>query len=602
MIAFISKRLRIWKSDDGVAMVMVIGVGVVLTLLVVSGIALSLGTLKRSASDSDWNAALAAAYAGVEEYQSRLTDEPAYVKYGNPDSTFSNPSASTTPKVQLPPTTKANPAFGLGTSGTWAAVAGSSGKSKFRYEVDNLKYGDTGTIRLRSTGLVGTETRTIIADLRQKGFIDFLYFTDYEMSDPAIVGGDCQVIHLYEGRDTSCVIQFAATDVIGGPVHSNDTIVICGATRFKGLVTTGNPAGGYRKPQSTCVNGVFDLGQPTYSPSISMPATNTQIKKETRTDLTLTDVPRPGCLYTGPTKITFLTGGKMNVKSPWTKFTNVQGDPVTSGDNSLSAQCGSIAALQSAAGADVPVPANNVVYVQNIPLTGINSATQAETIGAATGNGSGSRAAACLTANTASPTKLQNNNNVSQNVLGFPANSEKPLVAGTGADASYGCRNGDVFIQGELSGGAVTVASENYVYVTGDIKYKDADTDMLGLIGNNAVWVYNPMDSSNTSISGYTTKDRRIDAAILSVAHTFTVQNYGVGSSRGTLTVNGAISQKFRGPVATTGGTGYSKNYVYDTRYRYTAPPKFLSPVTTTYGINVWVEVSPVFKGSGAYR
>ena len=155
----------------------------------------------------------------------------------------------------------------------------------------------------------------------------------------------------------------------------------------------------------------------------------------------------------------------------------------------------------------------------------------------------------------------------------------------------------------------MTVAAENYIYATGDIKYGDSDKDMLGLIGNNAVWVYNPMTSGAAMVSGYTTLDRRIDAAILSVAHTFTVQNYTIGPSktsptygRGILTVNGSIAQKFRGPVATAGGTGYSKNYVYDSRFRYAAPPKFLSPVTTTYGINVWVEVNPAFNEDGTYK
>jgi hypothetical protein len=32
------------------------------------------------------------------------------------------------------------------------------------------------------------------------------------------------------------------------------------------------------------------------------------------------------------------------------------------------------------------------------------------------------------------------------------------------------------------------------------------------------------------------------------------------------------------------------------------APPKYLSPVTTTYGVSVWVEVSPVFQSTGAYQ
>ncbi len=103
-----------------------------------------------------------------------------------------------------------------------------------------------------------------------------------------------------------------------------------------------------------------------------------------------------------------------------------------------------------------------------------------------------------------------------------------------------------MFVKGDLKG-QVTVAAENFVYATGDIKYEDDSRDMLGLVGNNAVLVWNPMNTSNDNM--LTDSSRRIDAAILSVAHTFQVQNYDRGGNRGTLTINGAIAQKFRGIV-----------------------------------------------------
>jgi len=588
MHRFRQLRLRLRERDEGVALVMVIGVGSVLTLLIVAAVALSVGSSRNATADEQWNAALAAAYAGVEEYQARLSDEPSYVKYGNPSSTFSNPSGNAVSTVQLPITL--NPAFGLGATGTWVTVPGSTNAS-FRYEVDNSTYAATGTIRVRSTGKVGERVRSITADLRQQGFIDFLYFTDYEMSDPAVVGGGCPLTYRWAGRGSNCTIQFSPTDRIGGPAHSNDTILTCGPTKFLGEVTTGNPAGGY--DNGGCAAASFDYGSPQYSPVVSMPATNTELKKETRTDAAVSeDVPRPGCLYTGPTRITFLDNGKMNVRSPWTKFTTVKGDPATAGDATSDSRCGAPAALRAPAGAEVNVPTNNVVYVQNIPLTGINSATLAET----TSSGNNRR---CK--DTSGNSLSVNSNSYSQNVVGYPLADEVPPQPGVESDDSYGCRNGDLFVSGRLSGGAVTMAAENYVYVTGDITYRNADDDMLGLIGQNAVWVHNPIRSNGSFL---TAKNRTISAAILSVQHTFLVQNHTRGSdNRGTLTVMGAIAQKFRGPVGVSNGTGFlTKNYLYDTRFRYTAPPKFLSPVTTTYGVNVWVETAPPFNIDGTYR
>ena len=59
---------------------------------------------------------------------------------------------------------------------------------------------------------------------------------------------------------------------------------------------------------------------------------------------------------------------------------------------------------------------------------------------------------------------------------------------------------------------------------------------------------------------------------MLAIKHSFIVDNYNCGAPLGTLNVNGAIAQKFRGAVGTGGGgsdTGYLKNYNYDERLQY---------------------------------
>lgn len=607
MIALRKVRLRLRAAQEGVALVMVIGIAGVMSLLLVAAVSISLGTLHRSDDDQDWNAALAAAFAGLEEYQSRLSEEPGYVQYGNPASSFSRPNTTIPATVKLP--TTANPAFGLGTSGTWAIARGPNVGTqpgpelfRYRYEVDNRAYNATGNIRLRSTGRVDQETRTVVADVRQTGFIDYVYFTDYEYQDPTIPpipSPLCANVHNWEGsgRASSCRIYFLTGDAVHGPLHSNDTLYICGGTTFDSTITTGRPTGGYQggTGSSGCTSATptFSAGAPVYSPSIAMPATNGELIKETRTDIP-DEVPRPGCLYTGPTVITFLSNGKMNVKSPWTKFVNISNAAGTTGNNTYATKCGSITDLKSAAGATIDVVQNNVVYVQNIPLTGANGAATADT----------QTTTGTLRCKTTTGTVIGNSFAYSQNIVGYPVNgsssttTEKPQVAGTAANASYGCRNGDVFVSGVNAGGAITIAAQNYIYITGDLTYANVDTDMIGLVGQNAVWVYNPINNNSSPAYMLTNGNRTIQAAILSVAHTFAAQNHAL-ADRGTLTVYGSIAQKYRGLVS-SGTNGYTKNYQYDPRYRYTAPPKFLSPVTTTYGINVWVEVSPVMNADGS--
>lgn len=565
--------------SDGMALVTVVIFGTVLVMLVATAAAFASSGAIKSRTDDDWNGAMAAAYAGLEDYKARLANDTTYVQYRNPASPFSAAGTG-----NLPPTT--NPALLLG-GAKWAQVPGNPdqpSRAFFRYEVDNSQYANSGVVRLRSTGMVGSEVRSIVVNVKQTGFIDFLYFTDFEVKDPVQSKPSCATstgkphyawYYTSNTHDSNCTeIQFGPNDVINGPLHSNDTLLICGST-FNGKVTTANTKSPYWKKASGCSNPTFTQGVPTPDSSIGMPQTNLQMKTETRTDLS-DSVKRPGCLYTGPTVITFTGDGKMNVKSPFTKFTQVVGDPAT--DGSTPDLCGKVGnvtnGLGSTAGATIDVLPQNLIYVQNVPAAGDKNYTASGTW-------------------PANFTCAPSGNGWSFGSSAYPmANETVPSAT----PAHYGCRNGDVFVQGTLHG-QDTVAAQNYVYITGNLTYQDNTKDMLGLVGNNAVWVWNPFKDSSTPLLG---SDRTIYAAILSVGHTFMVQNYDIGPARGSLNIYGAIAQEYRGTVGTAAGNGYIKNYNYDPRFKYTAPPKFLSPVSTTYGVSTLVEVPKAFKPDGS--
>lgn len=578
----LARRLHTSTGDErGFALLVVIGIGLLMLILVATSLTVAANGLRKTDTDQDWNGALDAAFAGVEEYQSRLASDVSYYKYGNPAALFSKtPISSST--VTLPTGSATNPAFGTGVSGTWATVPGSSPVASFRYEVDNSKYPLTGGIRLRSTGRVGTVTRTIVADLKQSGFIDFLYFTDFEVQDPELTGKTYCNVHIWEGRSTNCdTIQFASVDTIEGPVHSNDTLTICGTT-FKGRVTSSNPNTPIAIKPNGCSAGNYAVGTgPVYQSEITMPPTNAELKKETRNDLTASEVPIPGCLYTGPTVVTFTSNGKMNVKSPWTIKTNIS---AVAADSTAPSKCGTpgtgTGALGSSTGATIDVLASNVIYVQNVPTVTTDPNYRAS-------NPSGF---SCTNSNqgwTSSAAK-------------YPVNNEITPSGSSAAKPAYGCKNGDLFVAGVFKG-ALTAAAENYIYVTGNLTYADDATDILGLVGNGAVWVWNPMKTTNGNTRPLLTdSERTIEAAILSVAHTFQVQNFNQGAtSRGTLTINGSIAQAFRGPVGLTSGVGYAKNYKYDTRLAFMAPPKFLSPVSSAYGVTQFASVPSAYTAAG---
>ena len=138
-----------------------------------------------------------------------------------------------------------------------------------------------------------------------------------------------------------------------------------------------------------------------------------------------------------------------------------------------------------------------------------------------------------------------------------------------------------MFLSGTLRG-RLTIAAENNIVVVANTTYQTtgaASTDMLGLVANQFVQVYHPVNSSGNNLSDSRNPtaiftNPQIHAAMLALGHSFIVQNYDEGAQLGTITINGVIAQKWRGPVGTSaGGTGYLKSYGYDSRLQYASPP-----------------------------
>lgn len=583
-------RGRRGGDDRGYVLPVVLGLGLVMMLSVATALSLTVSGSQKADTDQDWNAALAAAYAGIEDYQSRVENDTSYVRYGNPASSFSGSSTGLT----LPTGSSANPAFTVTAGGAWAEVPGSEGIAQFRYEIDNSQYPLTGVIRIRATGRVGEQTRSVIADLRQDGFSDYVYFTDYEVQDPLITSGNDPHCAAYwwnrppqRGSGSACAdIQFATGDVLNGKVHSNDRLYVCGA-RFKGTVTTASQA---NPLYGTCGTPIFEAGSPIRTPSIIMPITNSEMKKETRRDLPA-EVADPGCLYTGPTRIVLNSNGTMTIYSPFTLKTQIA---ATAAGAATPAKCGmpgtGTGQLGNPGGATVATLDHNLVFVQNVPSStsdpNYRAANSWPTNFTCTGSG-GSQGWTF-----GSGASIQR----------YPATNEAMPTTSTSTTPAYGCRNGDLFVQGTM-GGQMTIAAENFVYITGNITYADSARDILGIVGQNAVWVWNPMNSSGQAILG---QNRTIYAALLSVAHTIQVQNWNLGSPRGTLTIVGSMAQRFRGTVGTGSGasvaTGYLKSYNYDARLTYMSPPKYLTPTSTTYDMTQIAGVPSAFDASGNPR
>lgn len=600
-VALRGRPSRADHPDEGFALVMVVGTMAVLMLLVLAATAFAAQNVPTSRRAQDYAAAMAAAQAGVDDFLSRLN---------TCDTHWASPCPGS-PEEKARSDDPAAP--------KWARVPGTSGAKapQYTYAVVSNPTTTPGLIRVLSQGRVltrtaadGTKTwvtRRIVVDLRKDGFLQFIYYTDKESLAPALMrsiwgaglpassttvnyafNGGTAYKETYSGLDDtavqacaryyysvppatgarsaptqtktvywtkagveqapvssqvaisggpSCDINFVGGDVINGPMYTKDAMLLSPRSGknplFKGTVetywqTSYSPAAPASAPYRQNSGGVPDPAG--FAPTIAtrlleLPPTNGSIRSAAVTGS------GQGCLYQGPTRITLRNDGKMLVENAtMTAAANPGCGPSTSSTDWLS------------------LPKNGVVYVDPTTAT-------------CPGNG--------------------------KSLQTYPVADDI---------TTYDCRAGDAFVSGTLKG-QLTIATAGDVVVTDDLVYSrqvwngtkidPTVTDVLGLVAQGWVKTYHPVTSSNAELAQAQIKDLQIDAAILSVDNSFTVQwfNRGTSSGLGTLKVRGGIYQRYRGPVGTSGGQGYLKDYVYDTRLVSLPPPYFLEPTSAPWKV-----------------
>ncbi len=585
--------------DRGSSVLLVLVTMTIIAALVTVGLNRALNTLQYSDTSDDWREALAAAESGVDDYVARLNRDDNYWRTAD----CNNVAIKGNPAVTG---TVSSCGWGASTPLGWKTVLGSS-NAAFHYDIDIRDTFVDGTIKLTSTGRVGKRTRSIQVVLRRLGFGEFLYYTVYETTDPAnetVYGLDNSTAQnncarYYWGSTTRRVstqttnmsnlsyycrdINFVTGDRINGPMHSNDAILISGSPQFRGTTTTSYPSCRGATSSSQCYrpNGstspTFSRGI-SYRGEIQLPTSIGDMRQYVTYGAGV-PAANVGCLYTGPTRIVFqtTTGTATPMMRVWSKWSGLTGGGVTW--SNYSAQCGTTTALQSSAGALIPVPQNKVVMVQNVP----QAQTQPNTTSACTTNGIGDSLPVANDFNS--------------------------------TFRSAQCRYGTLYVEGQLKG-RLTMTADNDIIVTGDITYNGGEngTDALGLIAENSVNIYHPVqrtssvDNNGNVVYTYTNLNRNgnrapltnvtLSAAVLTLKHSFGVQMYDQGAKLNNLTVFGSLAQRFRGAVGTgssTSGTGYIKDYNYDSRLRYSPPPYFLDPVESAWGWKTFGEATPKY-------
>lgn len=528
LLEHLISRLR---QEGGFTMAAVMGSMV--AIMGFSAVALAVATddLEGNAYNKETKQAVAAAEAGINDYLYHVNQDNAYwAKCADVETPTAVNQIGSQARTRPVPGTNATYAIEL------MPANGAPACDKTNAAATMLDTA-TGTFQIRSTGRVPTgggrfAERQIVATFKRRGFLDFLYFTDFETSDPAWydletqglptrngdtpsktlvewASANCQTYwkdgrgsKLYDGEiyyggrwyefDRRCSsIQFANADRINGPLHTNDDLLVCGSPTFgrssgDKIEVSGQTPGtpGWR---ASCDNTNPNFVG-TFNPSalnVTLPKSNTKIEQ----------IVDPAYKFTGTTHIT-LNGTNMTITNTTMGLSNVSR----------------------------PLPPNGVIFVED----------------------------------------------------GVCGQGYQPLSPYT---APAGC--GDVWLQGSYSKD-LTIAAEKDVVLREDVVR--ANDSVLGLIANNFVRVYHPTSGSPCQNASGGPGSIRIDAAILALQHSFTVDRYDCGANLGTLTVNGVIAQRFRGPVG-RGSSGYIKEYNYDDRLSLRQPPHFLDPVESAWRI-----------------
>lgn len=499
-------------------MVVVLGVMLVASLVLAAGFAASNSQIELSHKTVVQQKAYFAALAGVQEFEYQLQSNPNYWE-GCP-----SPTGTEEDERYEVTVLGANGHSACSSTEPFATAIESTGAvaNTFRIVATGCA-GETTLSSCTSQSHANVRTRSIVATFRVTGFLDYVYFTQYEDEDPEVNGQSAAECERYykvgaSTRSGNCVnIIFASEDSVNGPMHTNDSALVeCSSKLSFGRAKQSPPDAVemYGGPLPASGGSACPKGSPTYNTEGGAPSKGEELRPP-QSDTSLKLYVEPQNKFAGVTHIV-LNGSKVNVKY----WKNVSG--------TLKAEEENIE------------PKNGLIYVTANPAAGCT--------------------------------------------FKFSENSSDEPDSAAEVAKETGCAN--VYVSGNYSR-PLTIAAEGELIVNGPITptgvtagNPPTGTATLGLIATYYVRVFHPCTQGGDEQSGYLANPW-IYAAMLSTAHSFIVDNYECGKQQklGTLNVYGAIGQKFRGPVGLVGQSGYHKNYIYDERLATDEPPYFLSPL-----------------------
>ncbi len=505
-------------AQDGFTMILALGVMLVSSLLMVAAFEAASGDIHLSHRDSTQKQAYYAALAGIQEYEYHLQENPDYWETcAAPSSTVPQEPYEHYEIKLLPASTAPLGTKACNSANPFATMIQSSGAEANTFRIEST--GSAG-----KAGSTGYASRSLVATLHVVGFLNFIYFTQYEVEDYSLYGGSPECENYYAKRQELGVecntIVFANNDTVAGPMHTDDAVDICGKANFG--------RSGHNPPDEVQINGGIYTTCGSSEPTFYTANGKSSVGLELRTpegDLSLaTYVKEGGYEFTGVTHI--VLNGAENTMTV-TRSTGVK--------------------------ETLKWPENGLVYVRSnkeekAACTYVYSPTNAD-----------------------NATETKNETNCGDVYVSGSYSS--PLTIGAEEDVII---NGNIYptsVAGKL--GSEPSGTNTLGLIAGN--YVRVYHPLTGPNGGSCGGAENEKGSLSNPW---------IYAAILSTNHSFAVDNYNCGESLGSLNVYGAIAQRFRGIVGLTSGPGYIKDYKYDERLAVDEPPYFLNPLNAGWEVD----------------
>lgn len=641
-MTILDKVLSRARAQEGVTMVIAMGVMLVTSLLLTASFLAARGDIHLSHTDTSQKEAYYASLAGIQEFEYELQVNPDYWQTcGKPTNELPQETSSSY-KVRILP---AKGQTECSTANPLETAIESTGAA-------------ANTFRVESTGYAGKspqEQHKIVATFKVKGFLNFIYYTNHEDEDPSLYSAPsgCKEETTYypeTEKDKCQMIVFANGDEINGPMHTNDAPCVEGGATFgrkehtpadtvefyRGLNSECGGPGTYYTPTSSYIKGE-SLEPPKSDTSLE---TYANAEKDIFSGVTRLE------LNGSTNKITVynaaLSGGKGEIEWPSNGLLWVKQAAGSCGYTYKTAKSdGEEEAKGETNCADVYVKGSyskslTIGSAENVIINGEILAptnTKGEPTGTATLG---------LIANSfvriyhpvketyeGSEPELEGARY--ENVVKVEPKSPKVgkelqvEVKESGSEYTVVVHDGAA----EEKLGPFTKAEQIINHFSSYVTFQDGTKYLQGkaekLKASSAQWLDDECNqngkrqtekfSSTAHECEYTNTSEECDApslnkaedtvhgwgsmenpyiyaAILSTTHSFVVDNYNCGQKQlGYLHVYGAIAQNYRGIVGTVGSTGYTKDYKYDSRLAVDEPPYFLSPLNA--GWKVARETSP---------